>query len=182
VILFELLTKRPAFHAGKLEDLVDLVVNTPPANVASLRPDVPAELAAIVDRCLTKSAAQRFPDVFALCLALEPFGLGRRPSTPIRLVNERREREITEDAIESAPTISSDSSPAAPPPPPDLRVLRRFGNYIMYTALGGGGMASVHFGVQLAPDAPPQPVALKVLRAELASQPTATAIMVDEAR
>jgi hypothetical protein len=42
-----------------------------------MAPGVPAELAAIVDRCLRKHKEERFPDALSLLRALEPFLPGR---------------------------------------------------------------------------------------------------------
>lgn len=70
VLLFELLTGRPPFQGSNRGDLALQHLLTPPPNVRELRPDLSQDLAALVDRCLSKSPAQRFPNAAALLEAL----------------------------------------------------------------------------------------------------------------
>jgi tRNA A-37 threonylcarbamoyl transferase component Bud32 len=70
VVLYEMLACRPPFVGeGPLAVVHQLVRDAPPA-LAELRPDVPAGLAAIVDRCLRKQPAARFRDARALAQEL----------------------------------------------------------------------------------------------------------------
>ncbi|MFQ3630568.1 serine/threonine protein kinase [Roseiflexus sp.] len=66
VLLFELLTGRPPFQGSNRGDLALQHLLTPPPNIRELRPDLPQDLVALVDRCLAKLPAQRFPNVTAL--------------------------------------------------------------------------------------------------------------------
>lgn len=82
VLLFELLTGRPPFQGSNHGDLALQHLLTPPPNVRELRPDLPSDLAALVDRCLAKLPAQRFPNMTALLGALRSSAAGTagRPS------------------------------------------------------------------------------------------------------
>ncbi len=59
---------------------------------------------------------------------------------------------------------------------------RTIGPYTLYEPIGSGGMASVHFGRRLAAGGFARAVAIKRVRAELASDPNVAAMLLDEAR
>lgn len=73
-ILFEMLTGRTPFVGETLPDVYSAVLDGTPPSVESLRPNVPAGLDDVVQRCLEKDPAQRFCDVADLAEALAPFG------------------------------------------------------------------------------------------------------------
>lgn len=73
VILFELLTGRPAFQAQSLPLLMTAIMQQQPDSLQMLRTDVPPGLAAVVARCLEKSVEQRYQTVTELVTALLPF-------------------------------------------------------------------------------------------------------------
>jgi serine/threonine-protein kinase len=75
VILFELLTTRLPWEAESTSELCAMVFRDPPRSVRLLRPEVPAELEAVIGRCLAKERADRFPSVVELARALEPFAV-----------------------------------------------------------------------------------------------------------
>ena len=70
IVMYELLVGRQPFDAESITALAVRVVTEPhpplPANV-------PPSFVAIIDRCLEKDPARRFPDVAALARALAPF-------------------------------------------------------------------------------------------------------------
>jgi serine/threonine-protein kinase len=66
VLLFELLTGRPPFQGSNRGDLALQHLLTSPPDVRDIRPDLPQDLADLVDRCLAKSPVQRFPSAAAL--------------------------------------------------------------------------------------------------------------------
>jgi eukaryotic-like serine/threonine-protein kinase len=72
VIMYELLCGVPPFTAETLPQVCGLVLQSPAAPVRSRRPEVPVELAAIVERCLAKSPSARFQSIAELAVALEP--------------------------------------------------------------------------------------------------------------
>jgi dienelactone hydrolase len=58
-VLYELLTGRQAFAGDGSLALVSAILTETPAPIVTLRPDVPADLAALVDACLAKDCAAR---------------------------------------------------------------------------------------------------------------------------
>ncbi|MCL2449149.1 MAG: serine/threonine protein kinase [Polyangiaceae bacterium] len=73
VVLFELLTRRWPFEAETMPELCLKVVSDPPISLAALRPETPAALIAIVERCLEKTPARRYANARELAEALEQF-------------------------------------------------------------------------------------------------------------
>ncbi|OBF28108.1 hypothetical protein A5727_25690 [Mycobacterium sp. ACS4331] len=61
VVGWEALTGRRAFPEENLVALAKAITEQPPPPVSVLRPDVPPQLAAIVDRAMARDASQRFP-------------------------------------------------------------------------------------------------------------------------
>ncbi|MDP2272221.1 MAG: serine/threonine-protein kinase [Archangium sp.] len=78
IMLFKMLAgKHPLDPLKGHQLMVTGMLDTPMPSLRSKAPDVPHELAAIVDRCLLKRKEQRFPDAVTLLRALEPFLPGR---------------------------------------------------------------------------------------------------------
>jgi eukaryotic-like serine/threonine-protein kinase len=69
-LAYFLLTGRPPFVGRSALEVLDAHAHQPPAPLSDHRPDVPADLAADVLRCLAKDPAQRFPDADSLDRAL----------------------------------------------------------------------------------------------------------------
>jgi len=73
-VLSELITGATAFDAPTQVQLGALILEREPVPLRSLMPEAPAELEAIVARCLMKNPEDRFEDVAELAVALYPFG------------------------------------------------------------------------------------------------------------
>jgi serine/threonine-protein kinase len=73
VVLFEALAGTPPFNAESMPQIVTRILHTPAPPLAEARPDLPASVGAIVERCLAKDPAARFGDVAELAWALAPF-------------------------------------------------------------------------------------------------------------
>jgi hypothetical protein len=73
--LYYLLTGQPPFEARDLRELVERVNTEPPKSPRLLRREIPSGLAAVILRCLSKSAAQRPPSYTALAELLRPFSV-----------------------------------------------------------------------------------------------------------
>jgi serine/threonine-protein kinase len=69
-ITYEMLAGQPAFAGDSIASVVHAVVYAPSPPVRKLAPEVPAALAAAVDRALAKNPDDRFPDVAAFIKAL----------------------------------------------------------------------------------------------------------------
>lgn len=73
-VLHELLTGKPAFDAPSLTQLSATILEEHPPKISEMRPVVPRELDAIVQRCLEKAPEKRFQSMAELAIALYPFG------------------------------------------------------------------------------------------------------------
>jgi serine/threonine-protein kinase len=73
VILYELLTGKTPFGGNNYPELCASILGEAPIAIRDLRPEVPAELEAIVLRCLEKNASGRYGSVAELARALLPF-------------------------------------------------------------------------------------------------------------
>ncbi len=99
-----LLTGRPPFAGLTAGKLLAAHIYEAPDPVRSHRPDVPADLAAIVARCLAKPPADRFVSAGELDAALA--GCGVEPWTPAEAAEWWRSRPRTGDGpAAGAPTV-----------------------------------------------------------------------------
>jgi eukaryotic-like serine/threonine-protein kinase len=73
-VAFYALTGRPPFQGKTLGQLLTAHQSEPPPALTDLRPDVPADLAAVVARCLAKDPTDRFPSAADLERALGQCG------------------------------------------------------------------------------------------------------------
>jgi serine/threonine-protein kinase len=72
--IFELLTGGTAYKAGQtLPQLITAILEEPTPRLADVRSDIPADLSAVVARCMAKDREQRFRSAAELALALLPF-------------------------------------------------------------------------------------------------------------
>jgi len=71
VILYEMLTGKPAFRKATLADTVSAILNEDPPSVSQVAPSVPPGLQRVVNRCLAKNPAQRLQHASDLEFALE---------------------------------------------------------------------------------------------------------------
>jgi eukaryotic-like serine/threonine-protein kinase len=77
VVLYELLGGKPPFQAEAFPEQCALILTASPAPLRTLRPDVPPALEAVVMRCLSKDANERFSSVGELTAALLSAKSGR---------------------------------------------------------------------------------------------------------
>jgi serine/threonine-protein kinase len=73
VILYELLTGVLPFNAESVTQLIAMVLSEDPRPIRELRADVPTGLGRVIEQCLRKDPAARFPSTAQLAAALEPF-------------------------------------------------------------------------------------------------------------
>ncbi len=80
-VLYEMLSGRRPFAANSDLGLITSILRDQPPGLRSVRPSVPAEVQAIVDRCLAKDPDARYPDARALKAELDAaHGKLTRPS------------------------------------------------------------------------------------------------------
>ncbi len=77
VVLYELLTATTPFEGDSLADVCAAILEQEPRSLHEVSPEVPAELADVVGRCLQKDPAQRFGSVAELAIALLPLASPR---------------------------------------------------------------------------------------------------------
>jgi serine/threonine protein kinase len=78
IMLFRMLAGRHPLDPRRGHELaVTALLDEPMPRLRDVAPDVPPELADVVDRCLLKHKDERFPDALSLLRALEPFLPGR---------------------------------------------------------------------------------------------------------
>jgi eukaryotic-like serine/threonine-protein kinase len=100
VILYELLTGRPPFEGSTTETAIE-TVSRPIPSPRGLRPDIPADLEAVVLRCLERNADDRYPTAQALADDLRAVVRG----DPVRPRSTRRTRRWSVAAIGLATAV-----------------------------------------------------------------------------
>ncbi|UQA56279.1 serine/threonine-protein kinase [Polyangium aurulentum] len=88
IVLYELLTGVVPFEGTTFPQLMAAVLGREPTPLRDKRPDAPASLAAVLDRCLRKEPAERFESIDALAAALRALPPGEReaPRPPMSSV------------------------------------------------------------------------------------------------
>ena len=61
LLLYEMLTQKPAFSGDSDVDILYEILHRAPRPISELNPEVPADVQAIVDRCTAKEPDERFP-------------------------------------------------------------------------------------------------------------------------
>ncbi len=108
-LLFEMLTGRPPFVSESITEVCSMVISDPALLVHALDPSIPEELGLVVDRCLQKDPALRFPDVGELASALMAFAPRRA----------RMSLEQTLGILRTAGIGNGTKGPSQHPPRPD---------------------------------------------------------------
>ena len=85
VILFELMTGRPAFLGETVPKLPSRWATIRRRRLGGFRPDAPPGLEAVIFRCLEKDRRNRYPNVGELALALLPFAPRRAKGSVERI-------------------------------------------------------------------------------------------------
>jgi serine/threonine-protein kinase len=107
VILHELLTGHVPFEAETLPQLSIMIVQQAPPPLRTLRPELPAELEAVVGRCLAKDRNLRFANVAELALALGELAPARSRLSIERIVQVLRAAGIEAQPIDLAASGSA---------------------------------------------------------------------------
>ncbi len=117
VILYELLTGGPPFLGETLGETFAHILGDDPAPLRQRRPDVPAELATVVGRCLERDIERRFQTVAALAVQLLPFApanAGVSVDRIRRLSEELAAARSPEGAPVSRPTLTAAAAVLSP--------------------------------------------------------------------
>jgi eukaryotic-like serine/threonine-protein kinase len=99
-VLFELLTGSAPFEAQSLTLLTATILEQPAPFLRSKCPEAPAELEALVARCLEKDPSRRFQDVGELAIALYPFAPRRARLSAERCCYVLRQAGLSQATLE----------------------------------------------------------------------------------
>lgn len=112
VCLFELLTDTVPFGGETVTGVAAAVSADPIPPIARYRPDVPEDLAAVIERCLAKRPDDRFQSVADFAEALVPFGPSEatyslyRISGALGIKRRTADGELRDSASRTAPAVS----------------------------------------------------------------------------
>ncbi len=91
VVLYELLTGKPAFHGEDIGDILASVVKTEPAFDA-LPPNLPSSIRLLLQRCLRKDRRQRIPDAGIIRIEIEDALLAPKDVGASSAASKKRDR------------------------------------------------------------------------------------------
>jgi tRNA A-37 threonylcarbamoyl transferase component Bud32 len=112
VTMFEALTGELPFRAETPEAVLDALLNQEPRRVRALRPEVPADLAAVVEKLLAKDPGDRYAEAELLARDLrrvadgEPVHVRRQP-LPVRIWRRIKKRPGLSAAIAAATVLGA---------------------------------------------------------------------------
>ena len=109
IVLFQLLTGGVPFHAESLPAIMHHHFYTPVPDVATVRPDVPPALAAVLARALAKKPEERFATTVAMLAAVE--------AIPYSSEDRRQAETMLKQLVLGAPIDKISASPLPPLPP-----------------------------------------------------------------
>jgi serine/threonine protein kinase len=107
VVLYELLTGFLPFDGDGLPELCTAILTLPPVPLSQHRPDLPAALQGVIERCLEKEADRRFQNVAELAQELRPFTASSSRARIDHVVNIIRE---TGEVIRPPTPVPGDST------------------------------------------------------------------------
>jgi eukaryotic-like serine/threonine-protein kinase len=126
VILYEFLAGNPPFLGDTPLSVLTAAVVEPTPSLRAVRPDVPPELEAVIEKCLEKKPQDRYQSVAELAQALAPFapassqqsvqrilGIFRSSLPPVEISTTLKSAGV--EAVPHADTEAVSSSPKAPP-------------------------------------------------------------------
>ncbi len=94
LILYEMATGRLAFQRESAAQTLASIIENTPLPIASLNPGVPRGLDRIVNRCLSKDPAGRYPDTRELARELKTLSPGAVPPVPTDIPVRRAVRDV----------------------------------------------------------------------------------------
>jgi eukaryotic-like serine/threonine-protein kinase len=175
VVLYEMLAKKLPFDAPTMPELVGVILQRPHEPLGAARPDLPAALAAVVDRCLEKEPGKRHADIAELASALLPFAPPRNEDSVERIryvLGQSTGVPQAPPAVAAvAPAGARTLSPLTSGAAPYNRRLLVAGPLLAVLLMGGGALLLVTRARQSTP-LPPSPGAA-VATATPSADPTA---------
>jgi serine/threonine-protein kinase len=143
IVLYEFLSGAPVFNGDSASAVMAMIVADPPPPIRAVRPDVPAEVEAVILRCLEKDRTRRYANLGELAVAIAPFASPRGRASAEHVA---RIFQVATDATATAspalfpamgaplPTGASwgNTAPSSPP---------RRAKAVLLGALGGAAIA-----------------------------------------
>ncbi|MGK3987827.1 serine/threonine-protein kinase [Sorangium sp. So ce136] len=121
VLLYELIAGQTPFHAKTLAEFYGRILAAQPTPLRERRSDVPRELDAVIQRCLTHDREQRWSDVAAFAGALAPHAPARARGYPERVWRVLNMQRLSSSGARDEPgarRVVSFPPPASASPPP----------------------------------------------------------------
>jgi serine/threonine-protein kinase len=112
-ILYQSVTGRHAFDGKTLPEVCAKVLGQEPPSLRSVKPQLPADLELLVERCLKKDPAARYQDVASFAAALAPFGSSNALRSVERINRVLKGSSAVISKIGTAPTIAVGTTPMA---------------------------------------------------------------------
>jgi serine/threonine protein kinase len=129
-VIYALLAKRPPFAGGSVPEVLHNLRYTMPTSIRRLAPEIPDELAEIIDKLLEKEPEDRFANAFVLSNRLR--AMEHALSQPTQLVEEEEEevpqddgdltRLAENDEQATSMTLDFDTNSDAPAPKDDAEL------------------------------------------------------------
>ena len=117
VILFELLTGKVPFEGRTVPEIVTRILSEPPPDVRSLRPELPATLAATINACLQRDVEKRLLNVAILAAELKECAPASSRISVDRIARVLGDRSLPPGSNQPAtpPVLRSDSGSQSSP-------------------------------------------------------------------
>jgi serine/threonine protein kinase len=113
VILYEFLAGAPPFVGDTPLSVLTAAVAEPTPSLRSVRPDVPVELEAVIEKCLEKKPQNRYQSIAELAQALAPFAPGSSQPSVQRILGIFRSSLPPVEISTTMKSAGVESSPLA---------------------------------------------------------------------
>ncbi|MGH7329663.1 MAG: serine/threonine protein kinase, partial [Polyangiaceae bacterium] len=144
IILYELFAGTVPFNGESMPQICAAIIEETPKNIRLLRPEITAELDAIISKCLAKKADARYANVAHLARALAAFGSSEARASADRIGRVLRVsgRDVTADTSPrdfTVPFSSRPSMPSASESSPGRSVSEASATAVAWTGIDTGG-------------------------------------------
>ena len=113
IVLYEILTARAAFTADSVPQMAATILEQEPTSIRELRSEIPADLEAVITRCLAKDRNKRPRDVAELATMLLPFA-PQRARISVERANSVLHRTTLTDPTPAPAAIAAPARSFAP--------------------------------------------------------------------
>ena len=105
VILYELLTGRTPYIADTMPQLIAMILSEQHDPISASRDDVPDGLVAVIDKCLGKEPALRYPSIAEFAIALSEFAPGRGRVSVERITKVMNAAGMSSSSVDLLPSV-----------------------------------------------------------------------------